>query len=149
MRLHLVHFLGLQVNMVREYNLYYFSHNKFWIVDGKRVNVCTGIFVDGLTQKHAWTPHLNMLLTTDVDSGNWAPTDFPGPPHRYSHALFSPERTLQLQCLLILPIPAHNFCVAQLSSLWRLQLAQNQPRFHFASGRPAHCAPLPSGNDRG
>ena len=96
--------------MVHKYDLYYFSHNKFWIVDGKRVNLCTGMFVDGSTQVHIQIPRLNPL-TADFDSGNWAPTDFPGPPHRYSHALFSPERTPQIQYPLSLPIPTHNFAL--------------------------------------
>ena len=39
-----VHLAGVDINMVHKYNDYYYSHNKYWIIDGERVGVSTGNF---------------------------------------------------------------------------------------------------------
>ena len=36
---------GLEINLVYKYDSFYFSHNKYWIVDEKRVGVSTGNWV--------------------------------------------------------------------------------------------------------
>ena len=85
---------GLKIHMAHQYDFSYYSHNKYWIVDKQRVGVSTGNSVPTRAQVlgTAWCASRRVecgclrrcshAILSAPCAGNWAPTDFPGPPNR-------------------------------------------------------------------